>query len=576
MADLKGTLLHVMRALFGPEREVRFRTHYFPFTEPSMEPDVSCFNLRRRRLPRSASTPAGSRSAARGWSTRISTSSSARTRRSTRASRSAWARAHGAAALRHPGHPPVLGERPPLPEAVLMKVPLSWLREYVRVDATTAEIADALSISTAEVERRRAASACSGDLGLFRVGHVLEAAEAPERRPAAADCRSTWGRTEPYADRLRRLELRRRREGRGRAAGRDAAERPELERRKLRGEVSEGMILAEDELDLGTDHGGIIVLDDALEPGTPLADVLPLVEEVLDLEPTGNRPDLLSVYGVAREVAALFGGELSPLPGDGARARTATSRSTSRSTIPTAAPATSAASSATSRSAQSPLWLKARLRRGGRAPDLERRRRHELRHARARQPAARLRPRHAARRPHRRAARARRARSCARSTASSARSTPRISSSPTASARSRSPGSWAARRPRSPTATTTSCSRRRTSSRSGSCGAPSGTRCAPRARTAGRRASTRTSRARPRRSRRSSSSSSRGARWTGARGRRRASCPKPAVIRLRPERASELIGLDVPAEEQAAILGRLGFEVAEDAASACRPGAPAT
>jgi phenylalanyl-tRNA synthetase alpha chain len=43
MADLKGTLLHLMRALFGPEREVRFRTHYFPFTEPSLEPDVSCF-----------------------------------------------------------------------------------------------------------------------------------------------------------------------------------------------------------------------------------------------------------------------------------------------------------------------------------------------------------------------------------------------------------------------------------------------------------------------------------------------------------------------------------------------------
>ena len=43
LADLKGTLLHVMRALYGPERRVRFRTHYFPFTEPSMEPDVSCY-----------------------------------------------------------------------------------------------------------------------------------------------------------------------------------------------------------------------------------------------------------------------------------------------------------------------------------------------------------------------------------------------------------------------------------------------------------------------------------------------------------------------------------------------------
>jgi phenylalanyl-tRNA synthetase alpha chain len=44
LADLKGTLLHVMRVLFGDDREVRFRKHYFPFTEPSIEPDVSCPN----------------------------------------------------------------------------------------------------------------------------------------------------------------------------------------------------------------------------------------------------------------------------------------------------------------------------------------------------------------------------------------------------------------------------------------------------------------------------------------------------------------------------------------------------
>jgi phenylalanyl-tRNA synthetase alpha chain len=42
LADLKGTLLHLMRALFGQKRELRFRTHFFPFTEPSIEPDVSC------------------------------------------------------------------------------------------------------------------------------------------------------------------------------------------------------------------------------------------------------------------------------------------------------------------------------------------------------------------------------------------------------------------------------------------------------------------------------------------------------------------------------------------------------
>lgn len=42
LADLKGTLLRVMQALYGEERQVRFRTHFFPFTEPSIEPDVSC------------------------------------------------------------------------------------------------------------------------------------------------------------------------------------------------------------------------------------------------------------------------------------------------------------------------------------------------------------------------------------------------------------------------------------------------------------------------------------------------------------------------------------------------------
>jgi phenylalanyl-tRNA synthetase alpha chain len=51
LADLKGTLLHLMRELFGEERSVRFRTHYFPFTEPSLEPDVSCFECDGKGCP---------------------------------------------------------------------------------------------------------------------------------------------------------------------------------------------------------------------------------------------------------------------------------------------------------------------------------------------------------------------------------------------------------------------------------------------------------------------------------------------------------------------------------------------
>ena len=194
-----------------------------------------------------------------------------------------------------------------------MKIPLSWLREYVRVDATTAQIAEALSVGAAEVDGI-AKVGVQGELGLFRVGHVLEA----EKHPDADRLQLTSvdvGEDRPYSIVCGAWNF-----GAGAkvAVALPGATLPNgltLERRKLRGQMSEGMILAEDELDLGADHSGIIVLEDALEAGTPLAEVLPLVDEVLDLDPTGNRPDLFAVYGVAREVAALLGGELLPMPG---------------------------------------------------------------------------------------------------------------------------------------------------------------------------------------------------------------------------------------------------------------------
>jgi phenylalanyl-tRNA synthetase beta chain len=195
-----------------------------------------------------------------------------------------------------------------------MKLPLSWLREYVRVDATTAEIAEALSVGAAEVEGVERVG-MPGDLELFRVGHVLEAGKHPDADRLQLTSVDV-GEDRPYTIVCGAWNF-----GAGAkvAVALPGATLPNgltLERRKLRGQVSEGMILAEDELDLGVDHSGIIVLDDALEAGTPLADVLPLVDEVIDLEATGNRADLFAVYGVAREVAALLCGELLPMPGE--------------------------------------------------------------------------------------------------------------------------------------------------------------------------------------------------------------------------------------------------------------------
>jgi len=75
------------------------------------------------------------------------------------------------------------------------------------------------------------------------------------------------------------------------------------------------MILAEDEVAIGTEHAGIMVLEpNGLVPGTPLEAVLPIATDVLELEITSNRPDCLGVYGVARETHAATGAPLMPPP----------------------------------------------------------------------------------------------------------------------------------------------------------------------------------------------------------------------------------------------------------------------
>ncbi len=80
-----------------------------------------------------------------------------------------------------------------------------------------------------------------------------------------------------------------------------------LDRRKIRGEVSEGMLCSARELGLGQDHDGILELDTAAAPGTPLLQALPVDDDRLVLDVTPNRPDLLGHKGVARELAFSYG-----------------------------------------------------------------------------------------------------------------------------------------------------------------------------------------------------------------------------------------------------------------------------
>ena len=197
-----------------------------------------------------------------------------------------------------------------------MRVPLDWLREYVEVDVPTGELAKRLTISTANVQHifRRGISAENGNSELYLVGRVVEAGKHPNADRLQL-CRVDVGEGEPRQIVCGAWNFG---EGATVAVALPGAVLPggtKLEAAQLRGEVSRGMILPEQELELGQDHSGILVLEDGLEPGTLLQDVLPLGEDVIELETTPNRPDLLSIYGVAREVAALYGGKLAPPPG---------------------------------------------------------------------------------------------------------------------------------------------------------------------------------------------------------------------------------------------------------------------
>ena len=80
-----------------------------------------------------------------------------------------------------------------------------------------------------------------------------------------------------------------------------------LDRRKIRGVFSNGMLCSARELGLGAEHQGILELETDAAPGTPLLEALPLADTQLTLDITPNRPDLLSQRGVARELAAHLG-----------------------------------------------------------------------------------------------------------------------------------------------------------------------------------------------------------------------------------------------------------------------------
>lgn len=193
-----------------------------------------------------------------------------------------------------------------------MRVPLEWLHEYCAPALDVHALAERLAMTGTEVERveRHGVTA----LEKFVVGRVLDARQHPNADRLRV-CLVDIGEAEPQQIVCGAPNVA---AGQTVAVAKPGAVMPDgttLTPAKLRGEESNGMILAEDELAIGTDHAGILELEpDGLQPGMPLEQVLSIATDVLVLEITPNRPDCLGIYGVAREAHAATETTLKPPP----------------------------------------------------------------------------------------------------------------------------------------------------------------------------------------------------------------------------------------------------------------------
>ena len=249
-----------------------------------------------------------------------------------------------------------------------MRAPDSWLRSYCDPQLSVAELADELAMHSIEVERITHAGAPHPEG--FVVGKVLSVEKHPDadklsvcevdagdggRTIVCGAPNVAEGQTVPVA-----------------LPGAVMPDGTKLGKAKLRGVESNGMILSEAELELGDDAAGIAVLENGWSPGTPLGEVIPVSEPVIELEPTSNRVDCFGVYGVAREVHAITGDSLAAPPWDEDAEATGEGTVTDYASVtvevPELCPRFTARVFTDVQLGPSPLWLKARLIGAGMRP----------------------------------------------------------------------------------------------------------------------------------------------------------------------------------------------------------------
>jgi phenylalanyl-tRNA synthetase beta chain len=182
-----------------------------------------------------------------------------------------------------------------------MRAPLSWIRDFTPAEAPVDQLVAALNQLGLEVE---AVEEPGRDVRGVVAARVLEVAAHPDAdRLTLVDVDYGSGQT--------RVVCGARNVGAGDVVplAPAGAQIPgmRLERRKIRGVESDGMLCSPRELGLGDDHEGILHLEDAVAPGADVREALGLDDVVFDLDLTPNRPDAMCIVGVARELAAHFG-----------------------------------------------------------------------------------------------------------------------------------------------------------------------------------------------------------------------------------------------------------------------------
>ncbi len=190
-----------------------------------------------------------------------------------------------------------------------MRISYNWLKQFIKTDLKSEEIADILTDLGLEVEGVDKYESLKGGLQGVVIGHVLTCEKHPDadklkittvdlgdgNAPVQIVCGApnvAAGQKVPVATIGTKLF-----DKEGNAF--------EIKKGKIRGQESHGMICAEDELGLGESHDGIMILNEDLKPGTPASKVFEIeTDEVFEIGLTPNRADAMSHMGVARDLRA--------------------------------------------------------------------------------------------------------------------------------------------------------------------------------------------------------------------------------------------------------------------------------